>query len=210
MKDSTQKWGADDPSFRQSGRDEERIARLQGLPTQQGTEMFDSVWLHVQPPVRAFLTSFLRDQSIVDDCVQEVALLAWKKGPVDEGPEPLLAFSFACARRIALAEIRRSYRNRRRLLAVETLTALAEQVAEQEREEMGRNQSLAAALRGCLDELDPEPRRLLELRYVSKDRRALTKEAKSRGHKIDGVYKKLERIRGLLRECVTRKMKEKP
>ncbi|GAA5481922.1 sigma factor [Haloferula sargassicola] len=209
MKDSTPRSSVDDPSFHAEGAGEELMGGAQELSSQREAEEFERHWLDVQPSVRAFLTGYLSDRSIVDDCVQEVALLAWKKGPVREGPERLLAFSLACAKRIAMSEVRRTYRTRRRMLAVKTLASLAELAAEQEREEMDLKASLTAALRGCLDELDAEPRRLLDLRYVSKDRRALTKEAKSRGYTTDAVYKKLERIRALLRDCVTRKLKEK-
>jgi DNA-directed RNA polymerase specialized sigma24 family protein len=62
------------------------------------------------------------------------------------------------------------------------------------------------ALRCCYDRLEEEPKQLLVLRYGSQKKGALAKAAKSRGTSIDAVYKKLERIRLLLRECVTKKV----
>lgn len=174
--------------------------------SQAGAEDFTFQWAKTQLSVRAFLNSFLSDRSSIDDCIQEVALLAWKKGPrgVAEG-EHFLAFCLACARRIAMGEVRKKYRNRSQQLSEETSAALADTVALMEQEESREPAARISALQGCLDSLEPGPRRLLELRYSSKDHAALQNEAKATGKSMDAIYKKLERLRTLLRDCVTRK-----
>jgi hypothetical protein len=60
-------------------------------------------------------------------------------------------------------------------------------------------------LQSCLDALEPAPRRLLEIRYSTQHPTALQQEAKTAGSSIDAIYKKLERLRKLLRDCVTKK-----
>jgi DNA-directed RNA polymerase specialized sigma24 family protein len=68
--------------------------------------------------VRAFLNSFLSDRSEIDDCLQEVAVFAWKKGSPGLGRDAFLGFCLNCARKIVSGEIRKKYR-RQRLLSPE-------------------------------------------------------------------------------------------
>lgn len=166
---------------------------------------FTALWPAANIAVRSFLNSYLGDRDKVDDCVQEVAVLAWKKGPLHDGQERFLAFSIACARRLAMAEVRKKYRTATRPFPLETLEALAERVAIQELDGQDCIQPRLSALRGCLGQLESEPRHLLELRYGSTDTSALKKEAREKGSSIDALYKRLERLRSLLRDCVTRK-----
>lgn len=174
--------------------------------SQSNAEDFTVHWARSQLSVRAFLVGYLSDRSSIDDCIQEVALLAWKKGPRGKAEsEHFLAFCLACARRIAMSEVRKKYRHRSCQLSEETAASLADTVARKEQEEMTESSVRIAALQGCLEALEPAPRRLLELRYTSKDQTALQQEAKATGKSIDAIYKKLERLRALLRDCVTRK-----
>lgn len=181
------------------------VERTRGL-TEADAEDFTLQWARTQLSVRAFLNSFLSDRSVIDDCIQEVALLAWRKGPRGiSGSEPFLAFCLACARRIGMAQVRRKYRHRVQMLSAETAASLADTVASLELQEAREATARISALQSCLDALEPTPRRLLELRYSSKDTTALQKEAKATGKSMDAIYKKLERLRALLRECVIRK-----
>jgi RNA polymerase sigma factor (sigma-70 family) len=174
--------------------------------SQSNAEDFTAQWARAQLSVRAFLVGYLSDRSSIDDCIQEVALLAWKKGPRGRAEsEHFLAFCLACARRIAMSEVRKKYRNRSCQLSEETAASLADTVARKEQEEATEAAVRISALQGCLESLEPGPRKLLELRYSTKDQTALQKESKATGKSMDAIYKKLERLRALLRECVTRK-----
>ncbi|MBK1882809.1 sigma-70 family RNA polymerase sigma factor [Luteolibacter pohnpeiensis] len=184
----------------------------QGPPTnarsalsQPAPEAFTALWAEAQLSVRAFLTSYLSDRSVVDDCIQEVALLAWKKGPQDSTPEAFLGFCIACAKRIAMGEVRKKYRSKLRLLDPEIISSLADTVVSQELQETTPPVERLSALRRCMDKLGPEPRRLLETRYFSKDPTALKRIAESGGKSMDAIYKKLERLRSRLRDCVDAK-----
>lgn len=182
------------------------------LPVRQMTELlserdFSLRWLETEAPIRHFLLGFLSDRSVVDDCIQEVALLAWKKGPKDASPKQFLVFSLECAKRLAMAEIRKKYRRRKKLLAFETHVALAERVAEMEIRDPHGSGARVAALRSCLADLPPAPRKLLELRYGNAEPSALKDQSRRTGSSMDAIYKKLERLRGALKDCVTRKLK---
>ena len=174
--------------------------------SQSNAEDFTLHWAKAQLSVRAFFVGYLSDRSSIDDCIQEVALLAWKKGPRGRAEsEQFLAFCLACARRIGMSEVRKKYRHPSCQLSEETAASLADTVARMEQDESTEAGVRISALQGCLDKLEPGPRRLLELRYSSKDQTALQQEAKATGKSIDAIYKKLERLRSLLRDCVNRK-----
>lgn len=166
---------------------------------------FGHQWEFAHLPVRAFLTAFLSTPAAIDDCVQEVALLAWKKGPIQEDSDRFKAFCLACARRIAMAEVRKKYRRRHRHLEIETLTAVAEAAAHAASAETAAADRLRA-LRECLSRLDGKARHLLDLRYANSDPEALKSEAAKAGLSVDAIYKKLERLRSLLRNCVAKKL----
>jgi RNA polymerase sigma-70 factor (ECF subfamily) len=181
-----------------------RIVAANSVSSPNADEFIER-WTTAQLPVRAFLNSFLSERSEIDDCLQEVAVLAWKKGPTGLGPDAFLGFCLNCARKIANGEIRRKYR-RQRLLSPEMALSLAEAAASREVEEQAVERApRIAALQSCLEALEPAPRRLLEIRYSQQDPTALQQEAAVSGSSIDAIYKKLERLRKLLRDCVTKK-----
>lgn len=169
-------------------------------------EPFSRQWLRVQLSLRSYLTSLLFERAAVDDCLQEVALLAWRKGPKDLDDRAFLAWCIACAKRVGANEIRRKTRSRLRLLPPDLMDALADAVAEAELQEPTEAPTRLAALRTCLERLDPRQRRLLEIRYASKKPADLKKQAGLLGRSMDAIYKRLERLRAVLRACVEKSL----
>lgn len=184
--------------------DEVRPAESRPL-TDAAAREFTDRWSLARGSVRAFLNGFLADKSGIDDCLQEVAVLAWKKGPSDGDASNFAAFCMVCARNVAMAEIRKKYK-RQRMLSPEMCLSLGEAIGNMEAEELARKESRMATLKHCMDSLEAAPRRLLELRYTSGDNSALLREAQDTGTSIDAIYKKLERLRKLLKDCVARKL----
>lgn len=166
---------------------------------------FATQWARTQVSVRAYLISFLSERSTVEDCIQEVALLAWKKGPRGATAEEFLGFSLACAKRIGMSEIRKKYRNKVTTLSPDIVRSLSDVVAAMEQRDASQPVSRVEALQVCLGLLDPGQRALLDLRYSGNDPSSLQKEAAATGRSVDAIYKKLERLRTLLRDCVLKK-----
>ena len=164
---------------------------------------FSRQWVRAQPSVRAYLRSLLGRSPALDDCLQDVAMVVWKKGPKNVEPNEFLAFSLACAKRISLAKIRRNARDQITILDPEVACALADVVAAQEQACSSGPLEKIFALRQCVDSLGDEHKRLLQLRYFSDDPAALKKEAEFLKKSLDGLYKRLERLRTLLRDCVS-------
>lgn len=165
---------------------------------------FSDYWQQSQRSVRAYLASFLPDGSLLDDCVQEVALVAWQKGPLDEGEQAFLHHSLACARHIGMAARRKFHGDRLKLLSPDVAQALADAVetgvAPQEPTDR------VEALRHCIGRLSDDQQALIRLRYGDDGPGALSTEARRAGKPLETLYKRLERLRALLRECVTRQL----
>lgn len=166
--------------------------------------VFTEQWIRHQLSVRAYLASFLGNSIAVDDCLQEVALVAWQKGPWDGEPSAFLGYCLACARRIALAARRQRGDTRVELLSPEAATALADRVAFQEQNDSTSPAERVEALRKCLEKIKPEHRELLGSRYSGESKEELRTLSKRGGKSMDALYKTLERLRELLRACVDR------
>jgi RNA polymerase sigma-70 factor (ECF subfamily) len=162
-------------------------------------------WDRCRVSVRAYLSGLLANRSDIEDCVQEVALIAWKKGPVGEGERAFLGHCLATARLIGLAASRKISKSRVQFLPPEVALSLAEEVMDQEQADPLPNDRILA-LRVCLSTLDEHHRQLLALRYAGEGRTRLDQAAKGEGKTLDALYKKLERLRASLRNCVTRRM----
>jgi RNA polymerase sigma-70 factor (ECF subfamily) len=61
-------------------------------------------------------------------------------------------------------------------------------------------------LNDCLDRLSPEQRNILDARYEAADSQALQLLANSLSRKVDSLYKQLERLRTILRDCVRKEL----
>jgi RNA polymerase sigma factor (sigma-70 family) len=167
---------------------------------------FSQQWGRSQLSVRSYLRSLLGKGAAVDDCLQDVALVVWKNGPRNVEPHEFLAYSLACAKRISLARIRKSSRDKITILDPDVALALADVVAAQEQASTVDSSEKISALRQCVDSLAEDHQRLLQLRYFSEDPAALKKEAEFLNKSLDGLYKRLERLRALLKDCVSTKV----
>lgn len=167
--------------------------------------IFTEQWTRIQLPVRAYLASFLGNSVAIDDCIQEVAVVVWKKGPWEAGSPAFLGYTLACAKRVALAARRRQNDPRMQVLSPAAASALADTVVLQEQEESQELAARISSLRRCLAELQPVQRELLEARYSTHSATELSHHAAGAGKSMDCLYKKLERLREILRTCVNRR-----
>jgi RNA polymerase sigma factor (sigma-70 family) len=178
------------------------------LPALAETErkllIFTQQWTRHQPSIRAYLASFLGNSITVDDALQEVAVVVWQKGPWESDASAFLGYCLACARRIALAARRKQGDTRMELLSPEAAAALADKVAFQEQQQAAPADERVNALRKCLERIGSEQRELLESRYAGSSKEDLRAFSKRGGKSMDALYKTLERLRQLLRACVSR------
>jgi RNA polymerase sigma-70 factor (ECF subfamily) len=168
---------------------------------------FDALWEACRVSVRAYLSSLLVNRSDVEDCVQEVALIAWKKGPVAEGQQAFLGHCLTSARLVGLAASRKVGRSRVEFLPPDVALSLADEVMRQEKEQVAVSNRVVA-LRACMEHVSGRQRELLGYRYSGEGRGKLEESARSLGKSPDAIYKMLERVRATLRNCVSKRMEE--
>jgi RNA polymerase sigma factor (sigma-70 family) len=167
-----------------------------------------------RPALLAFIvTRTGGDANAAGDCLQEVALVLWKKHEPRWSSEDFRRYAFRCAEIEARSFRRRNRRLGRRIvyLAPDIVQALGTEAQQLIAEDPFSNRQRLDALRLCLDQLESTQRELLDARY---ERTGLGKTvseiAKERGCKIETLYKRLERIRTSLQACILKRLKELP
>lgn len=164
---------------------------------------FMRLYLKVQPALRSYLFSLLRNGADADDVFQEVSLVLWERfGDYDRG-HPFLNWAFGIARNHA-ARWRRAVPRARAWLPPEVEEKLAATYAEIEDELAPRR----AALRDCVNRLGAQARELLSLRYEKV--LSLQQIADTRGMSLNAVNKALGKIRKALSDCTGGTRLEEP
>lgn len=155
---------------------------------------FLKLFLKVQPAVRSYLLSLLRNGVDADDVFQEVSLVLWERFPDYDDQYPFLNWAFGIARN-HVARWRRATPRARAWLPPEVEAKLAVTYAEIEDELSPRR----TALRNCVDKLGTHARELLSLRYEKLW--SLQQIARERGMTLNAVNKALGKIRKFLADC---------
>ncbi|MBK1835327.1 sigma-70 family RNA polymerase sigma factor [Roseibacillus ishigakijimensis] len=160
------------------------------------------------PALRAFLCTLLRDQTEIDDCMQEAFIVSWEKFDPAWELEDFRRYSFTCARYKAMNYLRKSGGRSLVFLDPEVSELLANRVRALAEEESGdEHRETIRALQHCVQDLAPDQRRILEARYGDGDKESLEQVAIDLSRKLPTLYKQLERLRTILRDCVQRKVK---
>lgn len=170
-------------------------------------EGFETHWQLARVSIRAYFYAHLSNPSLVEDCLQEVAILAWKKAPKDRGPEEFLAYCLGCAKRVYKTCLRKHRGGQLQFLDPELAHGLADLVVDHAPPPEQQSARLDA-LRECVAGLDPRQRELLEARYHGRSMELMKKAADEWNRSLTTLYKQLERLREALRACVEKKTGE--
>lgn len=167
------------------------------------TATVQGLFLQFQPAIRSYILSMIPDFSQADDVMQETFLVVTRKAASFELGTSFPAWVKTIARFKAL-EALRSGRGRFESLSQEVLEALGAERGDFRGDPDGR----LALLAKCIDELAPQARRSIELRYRNDH---LPPEIADRmGCTVQSVNVTLSRARAFLRDCVLRKMAASP
>lgn len=144
--------------------------------------------------LHAFIRGMVSDYHLVEDILQEVFVVTMEKREQFVEGTNFCAWAREIARRVSLAQLRKS--GKHPPLAPDVLEAL-EQASDVPVEswEVERD-----ALRKCVERLPPESRRILDLRYA--EEKPLEQIAALAGRSVQGVKGLLKRVRQALAECV--------
>lgn len=153
----------------------------------------------------AYILAFEHDRVAADEVFQETSLILWREFPKFRPGAPFLPWATA----ISFNQLRKYWRQRkrdRRLFNDALLDQLAEDVARLGEELDERR----LALSECLQKLPARDRQLIDLYYGSAptDGPKATAEvvAAQWGRSVHTVYKGLQRVRGMLMDCIEQRV----
>jgi len=150
-----------------------------------------------EPAVRAFIFSLLPNWADAEEVMQDTSLVIWRK--FDQFVPGTNFLRWAC--RIAELEVRR-FRSKKHRDRLRFGDPTLEQIASIQIEESDLLDLRRRALVDCVKRLNDRDRSLLASRYV--DNVPGKKIATEKGQLVETIYKRLQRIRRRLYDCVSR------
>ena len=179
------------------------IARSQsdGPPLNRGEELVTQITTS-QKALFAYISTLLGSAGDVDDVLQEVNLVLWRRGHEFDGRGQFLTWACHIAYLQVLAHCKRLRRERHTYFDEGVLADLAVCVAK----EVERIDAQLEALRACLGKLPSSQRRLILCRYEAGG--SVQNLASELDRPASSVSVTLHRIRKLLSDCIARKLAE--
>ena len=174
---------------------------VEGGAQEADRERFVRLLMRHDRTIRAFLRGLLPTASDVDEVMQEVSVVAWRKFDELDDPENFRRWACVIARYEVLMYRRTKARDR--LVLGEELDRL---MADEGIEELSLRERQLEALEGCLGRL-PEDRRRLVLRVYAAES-PLKTIARQVGKTPEAIYQVLSRTRRELLRCVERTLGE--
>lgn len=153
-----------------------------------------------QRPLYAYIRTLLGPSADVEDVLQEVNLVLWRKAQEYDGRGQFLTWACHVAYLQVLAHLKRCRRDKHVYFDEAVLADLAVPLAHQ----VESLEERAEALRHCLQQLAPEHRRMITARYA--DGGSVQKIAQELGRPAGSVRVALHRIRGALLACMQRQL----
>lgn len=162
---------------------------------------FVSLIVSHQAALRAYVKSLMPGDSEADDVVQEANTIIWeKRGEFAIGTN-FKAWMFSIARFKVLSHWRNRKRKRLWVFSQDTLQQMIDQMEEDGFEGIDEREQM---LEQCLEGLRPEDRGLILFRYLEGG--SIKGLAAKVGRTVESVRVSLHRVRGVLRECIRRKI----
>lgn len=149
-----------------------------------------------QGKLRAYSWSLTRDDFIVEEIIQDMAVIAIEKREQIHDSEHFMAWARTTCRNLCLAANRR--KNRRSFTFSNSVLDMLDGNWEKLDDE--KSSQLIAKLRKCISQLTQRARRLLEYRYVEGLRPG--EVAKRLEAKASSIYVSLLRVHRALAECM--------
>ena len=160
-------------------------------------EQFLRLFAEHEPAIRAFARLLLQRREDVSGVMQEVTVTLWQKFDYFDPSLDFRKWAFGIVRFKVLAHLRDLSRNRF-VFDDELVNRLADEASAAEQ----RHDAQREALDSCLQKLPPSQRDLILAAYEKGTR--MDELAARRGETAMSLYKKLQRLRQALLECVRR------
>lgn len=160
-------------------------------------ELFIQLFAQNERILRAFVRSMGLDWTAVDDVVQTVSLVMWRKWGEFEPGSDFMRWARVIAR-FEVLKFRRTMARDRHVFHDELMELLADAASEEH--DHHASEAYRNALDECLQAIPPKSRELIEAAYHGD--RTIREVAEDTGKSATALYKTLDRIRKKLGECV--------
>ena len=170
-------------------------------PSRNSEELFVQLFAQHERDLRAFLRSMGLGWNEVDDVIQTVSLILWRKWNQFDPETDFLKWARVVAR-FEVLKFRRTMARDRHVFREDLLELLAEAALEQE--EAISRERYRESLEACLDELPAKSRSLIQAVYHGE--RTIKAVAEEVGQSATALYKALDRIRKGLQTCIERRL----
>lgn len=169
-----------------------------GHPTAE-VEDFVRLLLANERRIFAYILTLLPNPADAEDVLQETSVVLWRKFPEYR---PGTSFvSWACSVAHNMVRNALAKKHRCRVMFDEALLTVVAAEVNQMSDELDLGRSVLVE---CLDELPPDDRELINLRYEVGA--TIKSVAASVGRSAEGMYKAMRRIHDVLYDCVHRKV----
>jgi RNA polymerase sigma-70 factor (ECF subfamily) len=162
-------------------------------------ELFVRLFAQHHRRLYAYILAFEHDRAAADEVFQETSLILWREFPKFRRGAEFLPWATA----ISFNQLRKHWRQRKRNKRV-FHDALLDQLAGDAALLGEELDDRRLALGECLQKLAPRDKQLIELYYGSKSTASIV--AEQWGRSVHTVYKSLQRIRGLLMNCIEHRL----
>jgi RNA polymerase sigma-70 factor (ECF subfamily) len=166
------------------------------------TMEFVRLLTNCQGVLQAFIASVMPGHPDTADVLQETNLTLWEKMDQFEPGTNFQAWAFSIARFKALAHLKKCRNSKLAVFDDEVLERLARVAAERD---PALYDAKVRALQGCLADLRPADRELLEVRYGVRE--TLEDYARKIGRPANSLYNTLVRLRAGLRTCIQARLR---
>lgn len=164
-------------------------------------DLFVRLLMRHDRAIRSYLRALLPTANDVDEVMQEVSVVAWRKfGELDE-PDNFRQWVCVIARYEVLMHRRKNARDRIRL--GEELELL---IADEGVQELAMRERQLEFLERCLEQLPPDRKQLALRVYATEE--PMKTIAEQLGRTPEALYKLMSRLRRSLLECVERSVAE--
>ncbi len=179
-----------------------RNLKIEARATVDGTERHEQylrLWARHERDVRRYVMTLVPRAADADDVLQETAVALWRKFDEYDPQRPFIKWACRFAYLEVMKQSERAARDKRQFCDAVVRILDIEQQETQDLLEKQRT-----ALRECLNQLDQQDRKLVEIRYRRQG--GVVAHASKTGTPAKRLYGALERIRRALIECVNRKL----
>lgn len=170
------------------------------MPESRDEQFVQMFALH-ERNVRAFIRSMGLDWFAVDDVVQTVSLVMWRKWDEFDPDTDFMQWARAIAR-FEVLKFRRKMARDRHVFRDDVMELLADATEELQAETSPKKYH--TALQQCLNTLPPKSGRLIQAAYAGD--RTIREVAEDVGQSATAFYKTLNRIREKLRLCIKHRL----